>query len=102
MCQSPTAHSAEPGGAEPDSAELNSVEPNNAAPSWAARGLIGLIYVYRWTLSPFLGGRCRFMPSCSEYGLIALRKHGAWKGGWMTLGRILRCQPFCRGGVDYP
>jgi putative membrane protein insertion efficiency factor len=67
-----------------------------------SRGLVGLVRVYQWTLRPFLGGHCRFVPSCSEYAILAVHKYGPCRGSWLTVWRILRCQPFCRGGVDYP
>ena len=62
--------------------------------------LIGLIRVYRWTLSPLLGPSCRFEPSCSAYAEQAIRRHGPWRGGWLALRRLGRCQPFSRGGID--
>lgn len=65
-----------------------------------AKLLIALIAVYRYTLSPILGRNCRFHPSCSEYALEALRKHGALRGGWLTLRRVARCHPWHPGGFD--
>jgi putative membrane protein insertion efficiency factor len=62
--------------------------------------LLGLITVYRRWLSPLLGPRCRFIPSCSAYGLEAITRHGAWRGGWLTLKRLLRCHPFTPCGCD--
>lgn len=64
--------------------------------------LVGLVHVYRVTLGPILGGRCRFHPSCSEYFIKAVRKHGAFVGAAKGVWRILRCQPFCSGGYDPP
>ena len=64
------------------------------------RLLLGLITLYRWTLSPFLGSRCRFYPSCSQYAAEAIVVHGAARGAWLALKRILRCHPFNSGGVD--
>lgn len=61
---------------------------------------IGLIKLYQVTLSPFLGGHCRYEPSCSHYGLEAIRKHGPFKGGWLTLKRILSCHPWGGSGYD--
>jgi putative membrane protein insertion efficiency factor len=61
---------------------------------------IGLIHMYRLTLSPLLGGRCRFLPTCSVYGLEAVRHHGARRGGWLALRRIARCHPFGGSGYD--
>lgn len=69
--------------------------------SWLiSKIMLALIHVYRATLSPFLGGQCRFHPTCSAYGLEAIRTHGPWRGGWLTLRRIGRCNPFCKGGYD--
>ncbi|MCP4400335.1 MAG: membrane protein insertion efficiency factor YidD [bacterium] len=64
------------------------------------RILISLITIYRNYISPFFPPTCRFYPTCSEYGIQALQKYGALRGSWMTLWRILRCQPFSRGGYD--
>lgn len=64
------------------------------------RILIILVKGYRLLISPLLPPSCRFYPSCSEYAVEALSKHGALRGGWLTLRRIGRCQPFCAGGVD--
>ena len=65
----------------------------------AAWPLIGLVRVYQATLRPFMGGQCRYVPSCSEYALDALREHGALRGGWLAVRRILRCHPW--GGFGY-
>lgn len=62
--------------------------------------LLFLIRVYRATLSPLLGPRCRFEPSCSAYAEEALRTHGVVKGLGLTLWRLGRCHPFARGGID--
>ena len=64
------------------------------------RVLLGLIEVYRVTLSPFMGGHCRFFPSCSVYSEEALRRYGAGRGIWMTIRRLARCHPFHPGGFD--
>ena len=55
--------------------------------------LIGLVRLYRYTLSAFIGRTCRYLPSCSEYTEEALRRHGAWAGGWIGLARICLCCP---------
>lgn len=55
---------------------------------------------YRYFLKPLLGYRCRFFPSCSEYAHTAIARFGALKGSYLTLLRLLRCQPFCKGGYD--
>lgn len=62
--------------------------------------LIGLVRLYQWTLRPFVGVHCRFQPTCSDYMLEALRRHGAGRGGVLGLRRLLRCHPLCRGGFD--
>jgi uncharacterized protein len=62
--------------------------------------LLSLIQLYRRWISPLLGARCRFIPSCSAYGLEAIARHGPWRGGWLTLRRLLRCHPFSPCGCD--
>ena len=62
--------------------------------------LILLARLYQLTLSRFLGGQCRFVPTCSEYFIEAVRRRGALRGGLMGLWRILRCNPFSCGGYD--
>ncbi|MFB9069202.1 membrane protein insertion efficiency factor YidD [Pseudofulvimonas gallinarii] len=59
-----------------------------------------LVGAYQATLSPLLGNRCRFHPSCSEYARIAIARHGGWRGGWLALRRLARCHPLCPGGHD--
>ncbi len=66
----------------------------------ARLALVGLIRLYRATLSGWLGGQCRFYPTCSRYAEVAIRTHGALRGSAMTAWRIARCGPFTRGGVD--
>lgn len=61
----------------------------------------GLIKIYRYTLSPLVGFRCRHLPTCSDYADEALDRFGLWAGGWMTLARLLRCQPFGTSGLDF-
>lgn len=62
--------------------------------------LIWLVKGYQTLISPLLPPSCRYLPSCSEYTLEALRKHGAIKGGWLGIKRISRCRPGCPGGHD--
>lgn len=60
------------------------------------------IRLYQSSLGLFLGGQCRFVPSCSEYAIEAVRQFGAVKGGYMAVRRILRCHPFSPAGLDSP
>lgn len=59
-----------------------------------------MIRIYQKCISPLIGPCCRFTPSCSVYAVEAIMTHGALRGSWLTLKRLLRCQPFCRGGYD--
>lgn len=68
--------------------------------SLAARPLILLVRVYQLVGGPFLGGHCRFHPTCSQYAVEALRVHGAVRGTWLTTRRLARCHPFGGGGFD--
>ena len=58
------------------------------------------VRAYRLLLSPWIGRNCRFMPTCSEYALEALEKHGAWRGSWLTIRRLSRCRPGGGDGYD--
>ncbi|MEH6945129.1 membrane protein insertion efficiency factor YidD [Bacillus sp. JJ722] len=60
-----------------------------------------IIRFYRTVISPLKPPTCRFYPTCSAYGLEAIQRFGAWKGGWLTIKRILKCHPFHPGGIDY-
>jgi len=62
--------------------------------------LLAFLRLYRLAISPFLGRNCRFHPSCSAYAIEAVERHGALKGGWLGLRRILRCHPWNPGGYD--
>ena len=62
--------------------------------------LEGMIKLYRKAISPFKPPSCRFIPTCSQYALEAIRVHGAFKGSALSIWRILRCNPFCKGGYD--
>ena len=64
------------------------------------RPLQWLIRGYQIAISPMLGNRCRYFPSCSEYAIEALEKHGIFKGGWLGVRRIGRCHPWQPGGYD--
>lgn len=69
--------------------------------NWPRLILLGLIRIYQMTISRGLpADTCRFYPSCSHYGYQAIYKYGAWKGSWMAIWRVLRCNPFNPGGYD--
>jgi uncharacterized protein len=72
----------------------------NATCRLPQQGLIVLVKGYRLLLSPWLGSGCRFEPTCSSYSLQALQLHGAARGSYLTLRRLVRCQPWCEGGHD--
>jgi hypothetical protein len=67
-------------------------------PRIAGRGVVTL---YRYTLSPVIGPRCRHLPSCSDYADQAIARFGLWAGGWMALARIIRCNPLGTSGLDF-
>ena len=73
-------------------------EASRRAPRLAGRGLVK---AYRCTLSPLVGFQCRHLPTCSDYADQAIERHGLWAGGWMTLARLLRCQPWGTAGLDF-
>ena len=64
------------------------------------RLLLWLVRFYRVSISPMHRPCCRFIPTCSQYAMEAIEKYGAFKGGYLALRRILRCNPFCKGGYD--
>lgn len=65
-----------------------------------AQLLVFCVRVYQWTLRPFIGAHCRFEPSCSAYAIEALQLHGAIAGAVLAARRVLRCNPWCDGGLD--
>lgn len=64
------------------------------------RLLMLLIRCYQRFVSPLMGRHCRFHPTCSCYAHTAIARHGCWRGGWLALCRIVRCNPFSAGGID--
>ncbi len=62
--------------------------------------MLGLVWLYRLAISPWLGNNCRYEPSCSEYAMDALRIHGAFRGSWLAAKRIGRCHPWGGSGYD--
>lgn len=65
-----------------------------------ARILVWIVKAYQLVLSPFFGQQCRFYPTCSQYSVEAIQKHGALLGSYYTIRRLLRCHPWCEGGHD--
>ena len=72
----------------------------NVKQRFVQRFLIGIVKAYRVFLSPWLGSACRFEPTCSMYSIQALETHGAAKGSYLTMKRLVRCHPWCEGGHD--
>jgi hypothetical protein len=66
----------------------------------SARLLIALIRIYQVVVTPLIGPRCRFEPSCSRYMIASVERHGIARGGWLGLRRLVRCHPLCEGGFD--
>jgi putative membrane protein insertion efficiency factor len=64
------------------------------------RGLVAFIRAYQLVISPALPPACRFTPTCSQYALEAIRRHGALRGSWLAVRRLARCHPFNPGGFD--
>jgi len=69
-------------------------------PGIVARVMLALIGFYRTAISPLTPPSCRFEPTCSAYAVDAVRLHGAWRGLWLAVWRLLRCAPWSRGGWD--
>jgi len=67
----------------------------------AAAALVILVRLYQYTVRPLMGSQCRFHPHCSAYAIEALETHGARRGVWLTLRRLLKCHPWHQGGVDH-
>lgn len=80
----------------------NASEPitKQSSLSLLARILLLPIYFYRYAISPLIGPRCRFYPTCSTYAVEAIKIHGAIRGGYLAVKRILRCNPMNEGGED--
>lgn len=72
----------------------------NVCSQYLARFLIALVRLYQWLLSPLLGSRCRFHPSCSRYAVEAIERFGPYKGSWLAFRRLIRCHPLNPGGID--
>lgn len=70
------------------------------AKEWLSLPLIGLVKFYQNFISPFTPASCRYTPTCSQYTLEALREHGPFKGGWLSIKRIASCNPWGGSGYD--
>jgi putative membrane protein insertion efficiency factor len=68
--------------------------------SWTVRIGLLVIRAYQLLVSPFVGGACRFVPSCSAYAAEAIERHGLWRGARLAAARVARCHPFARAGID--
>jgi putative membrane protein insertion efficiency factor len=82
------------------SASQHCADCANAAARLPRNAGRAMIWIYRHTLSPLVGFNCRHLPTCSVYGDEAIERFGLWGGGWMTLARLLRCQPWGTSGID--
>ena len=65
-----------------------------------SRILLFFLRAYQFVLSPLVGNQCRFAPTCSQFAREAIERHGALRGSWLALGRVLRCHPWHEGGID--
>jgi putative membrane protein insertion efficiency factor len=72
----------------------------NATITVVSRLILYLLAFYKRCISPLLGARCRFHPSCSDYARVAVARFGATRGSWLAINRLLRCHPLCDGGCD--
>jgi hypothetical protein len=91
------AHDGEPG---PDDSRPSATRVRHWMWSWPSKLAVALIRVYQWTISPLLGSHCRFAPSCSQYTLEAISRHGLLRGSLLGARRLGRCHPFHEGGFD--
>ena len=76
------------------------MKPKLTLRSVAVMPLVALLKIYQYAISPLLGSRCRFDPSCSQYAVEALQRHGVFKGSWLAARRVGRCHPWHPGGYD--
>ncbi len=102
-CDSPAQHGGHGGICAVDGGAAEAAAPRingKVRHSIGAWTLLLIVRFYVVFLSPIFGGACRFYPSCSNYAYEAVARHGARRGGWLAVKRLLRCQPFCQGGFD--
>lgn len=92
--------------ASPSAPAARSVSPGWGVRAWRAVRriplvlLVGLIRIYQRLISPMTGPTCKYYPSCSQYALVAVQRHGVLRGVRLAVWRLLRCNPWSRGGVD--
>lgn len=86
--------------AKPGAAPGDARPWDRGARAWTILPLVAAVRAYQWTLSGWLGGQCRYHPTCSHYAIEALREYGPLRGVWMAARRLARCHPFARGGYD--
>lgn len=67
---------------------------------WFIYPFLAIIRFYQYAISPYTPATCRYSPTCSQYAVEALKKHGVFRGSWLTINRILRCHPWSRSGYD--
>jgi uncharacterized protein len=102
-CDSPAQHGGHGGicaagdGVVETTSSHSGVKTGHSLSAWV---LLIIVRFYVLFLSPIFGGACRFYPSCSNYAYEAIVRHGARRGAWLSVKRLLRCQPFCQGGFD--
>ena len=98
----PGGHAGSPGPdrTDPDDGGMSGGFPEVTLSLSLSGILLALILFYKKAISPWLPPLCRFTPTCSAYAARAIQLHGAWKGSALAVWRLLRCQPFCRGGYD--
>ncbi|MFI2704875.1 membrane protein insertion efficiency factor YidD [Cellulosimicrobium composti] len=96
----PAAHDARPAGVDAPAVPSAARRILDALRRVPALTLIGMIRAYQSVISPMTGPTCKYYPSCSQYALTAVRRHGALRGTGLALWRLLRCNPWSLGGVD--
>ncbi len=83
-----------------EGAAIASTHPRESTTTFGKWSLLAFVQFYKIFFSPFLGGACKFYPSCSNYAQEAIELHGARRGAWLALKRLGRCRPFTKGGFD--
>jgi uncharacterized protein len=92
--------SVETAASQREGAAIASKHPRESTKTFGKWSLLAFVQFYKIFFSPFLGGACKFYPSCSNYAQEAIQLHGARRGAWLALKRLGRCRPFTKGGFD--